>query len=312
MSATAFKAKGDESQPTDSLFQGFLEPTLPQENPTTPIDRSEPWQLAARGDVLELKITDNSMDDSAEDERRLLIRCGTALGHVKRILNRLNCLRRVDYFPDLGQRNFVARVHVALDNISERLALDEFDSMSDFDSAPATNDTLIHEALEQTAAREKVLLEFSQSESSFGQLLPLTSSRSTGISTPNPKSAEAKAEAARLGVSVTSRLEQWSHYLRAFRIRFAEHYVTHQDSAITVDAPKSRVSGLALLKTKTDDRLGWLLAGQALAGIRWQAKRLGITCSVFDQAFRSRHVRESLRSSIGRKGFAQAIIGIHP
>lgn len=316
MSATAFKAKGDESRSTFSFPRTFVAPALQDEKLAPFIDCSEPWQLAARGDVLELKITDNSIDDSDENERRLLIRCGTALGHVKRILSRLNCLRRVDYFPDLGERHLVARVHVALDNISENPSLEKCDFASHSDTASVAtkqpNDTFIHEALGQTAAREKVLLEFTQSDSSFEQLWPLTSTGSPGASTPNPKFHGTNAVPARARNAVDSILEQWTQCLRSFRMRFAERYGTHQDSISTVATPQKQISGLALLKTKTDDRLDWLFAGQALASIRLQAKLLGISCFVFDQAFRSRQVRESLRLSIGRKGFAQAIIGIHP
>ena len=69
------------------------------------------------------------------------------------------------------------------------------------------------------------------------------------------------------------------------------------------------MAALAVLKTKTDDRYGWLAAGEVLAQVQLEAARLNVSSHVFCQAFRARQTRQELRNIIGRKGFAQAIVG---
>jgi hypothetical protein len=69
------------------------------------------------------------------------------------------------------------------------------------------------------------------------------------------------------------------------------------------------MGSLAVLKTKTDDRFGWLTAGEVMERARLEAQTLGVSSQVFDQAFQERRPRQELRNIIGRKGFVQAIIG---
>jgi len=65
---------------------------------------------------------------------------------------------------------------------------------------------------------------------------------------------------------------------------------------------------LAVVKTKTDDKHGWLAAGQTMARVILQAQVLGLSWSFFNQAVRPRAVREALRTGIGQKAVAQAIL----
>ena len=102
-------------------------------------------------------------------------------------------------------------------------------------------------------------------------------------------------------------MAQWTRPLLTFIVR------ANEVESITVEAVGRRaeqMASLAVIKTKTDDKHGWLAAGQAMARVRLQARVSEISSQVFDQAFRSRFVREELRTSIGHKGFAQAIIGL--
>jgi hypothetical protein len=64
---------------------------------------------------------------------------------------------------------------------------------------------------------------------------------------------------------------------------------------------------LAVVKTKTDDKHGWVAAGQTVALLILTARAMGVSCTFFDHALRKAAVREELRTSIGRKGYAQAI-----
>lgn len=62
-----------------------------------------------------------------------------------------------------------------------------------------------------------------------------------------------------------------------------------------------------MVKTKTDDKHGWVAAGQATARAVLQAQVLGLSWAFFDQV-RRREAREALRTGIGHKGFAQVIL----
>jgi hypothetical protein len=68
---------------------------------------------------------------------------------------------------------------------------------------------------------------------------------------------------------------------------------------------------LAVIKTKTDDKHGWLAAGQILARVALQAKSLGLSWTLLNP-LRSGAARKALRMEVGRKGFAQVILGFGP
>jgi hypothetical protein len=68
---------------------------------------------------------------------------------------------------------------------------------------------------------------------------------------------------------------------------------------------------LAIVKTKTDDKHGWLAAGQTLARTVLQAQALGLSWAFFSPV-RQRSARSALRTSVGHKGFAQVILRFGP
>jgi hypothetical protein len=68
---------------------------------------------------------------------------------------------------------------------------------------------------------------------------------------------------------------------------------------------------LAVVKTKTDDKYGWLEAGQTMARTILQAQALGLSWAFFNPV-RRRSAREALRMGVGHKGFAQVILRFGP
>jgi hypothetical protein len=145
-------------------------------------------------------------------------------------------------------------------------------------------------------AGEKAWLEFAWSESSRTRLLELSE---WGVGMPAAGHPAGTLPA-------NSRMTRWTRPLLTFIVR------GNEAESLTVEPAGRRAeqaTALAVIKTKTDDKHGWLATGQALARLRLQARVSEVSSQVFDQAFRSRHVREELRTSIGHKGFAQAIIG---
>jgi hypothetical protein len=68
---------------------------------------------------------------------------------------------------------------------------------------------------------------------------------------------------------------------------------------------------LAVVKTKTDDKHGWVEAGQTMARTILQAQALGMPWAFFNPV-RRRGAREALRMGVGHKGFAQVILRFGP
>jgi hypothetical protein len=66
-----------------------------------------------------------------------------------------------------------------------------------------------------------------------------------------------------------------------------------------------------VVKTKTDDKYGWLEAGQTMARTVLQAQALGLSWAFFNPV-RRREAREALRVGVGHKGFAQVILRFGP
>jgi hypothetical protein len=77
------------------------------------------------------------------------------------------------------------------------------------------------------------------------------------------------------------------------------------------DEPVIATATLAVVKTKTDDKHGWLDAGQIMARTVLEAQTLGLSWAFFDPV-RRRAAREALRTGVGHKGFAQVILCFGP
>jgi hypothetical protein len=162
-------------------------------------------------------------------------------------------------------------------------------------SEPPVSESVLG-TLQSAATGEKAWLEFSQCESSRERLVALAES---GARTPTVA-----------GYRVTrpghSRVAQWTRPLLTFVVGASD------SKKFTVEPGQKRaneMAALAVIKTKTDDKHGWLATGESMARARLQARASEISSQIFDQAFQNRRIREVLRVSIGRKGFVQGIIG---
>ena len=261
-----------------------------------------PWQFRLDDNHVELSADTSLASEAVDPEgRELMIRCGAALFHLKLALKRFGCLGQVELFPDLDRPGLVARVHYGFSPVCGAQEIAQFEAMiRGPDPFSSRNETPVSESIfelfENVVAGEKAWLEFSQCESSRNRLLEFAEA---GIKTPIPENRlEPPARHARIA--------QWTRPLLTFIVR------GNEEESVTVEPAGRRaeqMAALAVIKTKTDDNHGWLAAGRALARVRLQARASEISSHVFDQAFRSRYVREELRTSIGRKGFGQAMIG---
>ena len=70
------------------------------------------------------------------------------------------------------------------------------------------------------------------------------------------------------------------------------------------------IEALAVIKSKTDNKHGWLAAGQAMASVLLQAEALGLPLTCLNQAVRTRNARAELLTGLGRRGVPQVVLGL--
>lgn len=303
---------------TDSLLKGTprqgLESGLKQASLAT-AERGRPpvrFRLADRH--VELFARESTAWEGADpDGREAMLGCGVFLLHLKIELEQLRCLRRVELFPDLGQPLLAARIHAGHGPRSDPPEWGRFDAMARRRNpsplgAPPLTDAML-EAFRYGVTRERAWLEFAHSENSRRRLLELLAIGEPHHAEPHLRPqfsvrVEARGPARSALPTeepIRSRISRWTRPLVALQVRSVA-----SESTGTDPAPGT----LAVIKTKTDEKDGWLAAGQAMARINLQAQALGLSGSFSNQAIRNRGVRAALRTGIGRKGFAQAILRI--
>jgi hypothetical protein len=248
----------------------------------------QPWHFRVAETHLELmtkSLPEREMIDP--DRRELLIGCGSALFYLKLALKHFGWLGRVELFPDLGEPALVARIHFGA--CCERDAGEKilFDALaagranpSVLGGTPVTETMLA--ALRHAAAGERGWLDFVQSETSRQQVLKITLAGE-----PAPRGARS------LLAFGTRDADSWNRLVEPVR------------------QPVVREGTLAVVKTKTDEKHGWLEAGQTMARTILEAQALGLAWEFFDPVRRP-EAREALRLGVGHKGFAQVILRFGP
>jgi len=249
----------------------------------------QPWYFRVENTHVELMAKKNPAMETADPERRgFMIGCGTALLYLKLALKHFGLLGRVSLFPDLGEPLLVARVHFG--NCRERDPREQLlfkaitgsrINVSPLGETPVSETML--SALSHAAAGERGWLDFVQSETSRQQVLKITlfgEERGSGFTGPLFPPGEHSEDSWRMSVA-------------------------------PVRPPWAPAATLAIVKTKTDDKHGWLEAGQTMGRTVLQAQSLGLSWAFFNPV-RRREAREALRLGIGHKGFAQVILRFGP
>jgi hypothetical protein len=244
----------------------------------------QPWYFRVEDSHLELMAKNNRARETADPDRRgFMIGCGTALLYLKLALKHFGCLGPVSLFPDLGQPLLVAKIHFgcccardAREKLLFRAMAGSRTNHSPLGEASVSATML--SALSHAAAGERGWLDFVQSETSRQHVLKVTLS-----------GEERNGDGRPLFPVVGRGEESW---------RMAVEPVPPASVATAT---------LAVVKTKTDDKHGWLEAGQTMARTVLQAQALGLSWAFFNPV-RRREAREALRVGVGHKGFAQVIL----
>jgi len=246
----------------------------------------QPWHYRMEDTHLELLAKQKpGLETVDPDGRELLIGCGAALQYLKLALKHFGCLGRVALFPNLGKPSLVARVHFGFCRARDEREKMLFEAMngshinhSPLGSTPVTETMLA--ALSHASAGERGWLDFLQSERSRRHVLKITLSDGQASRGPQPPFAAGGRAA-----------DSWN--------------------MTVAPAPADSSATLAVVKTKTDDKHGWLEAGQTMAWTVLQAQALGLSWEFFDPV-RRREARVALRLGVGHKGFAQVVLRFGP
>ena len=265
----------------------------------------QPWKFRVTDTHVELRAkNDPALETMDPDGRELMIACGSALQYLTVALKYFGCLGQVSLFPDLGESALVATVHLGFGRGPEARQL--FEAMtasrvrlSTLGGTPVSETMLA--VLAQSAVGERGWLDFAQSEISRQHVMEIAMSEEQ--SSTNLERSHAHPANMVGGLLV-------SRWLRPF-FAFGARNLDPEDSWNEDDEPAGQkpasMATLAVVKTKTDDKHGWLAAGQTMARTVLQAQALGLAWAFFDPV-RRREAREALRVGVGHKGFAQVIL----
>jgi hypothetical protein len=258
----------------------------------------QPWYFRVGDAQIELMAKNNPVREETDPDRReFMIGCGSALWYLKQALKHFGCLGRVNLFPDLGEPALVAKLHFG--SIHERDGRETrlFKAMagrrafgSPLGDPPVTGVMLA--VLDHAAAGERGWVDFIQSEVSRRQVLEVALAKGSSWPAPDRGNLQStngphrpEPDLARGGRGMNA----WDE----------------------TDEPAISTATLAVVKTKTDDKHGWVEAGQTMARTILQAQALGMPWAFFNPV-RRRGAREALRTGVGHKGFAQVILRFGP
>lgn len=259
-----------------------------------------------------------AMDPLDFEGRALMIYCGAGLQHLKLVLQRHGCLGRVDLFPDLADPKLAARVHLGCGGLRDALEQQLSDALEVGEAGtrrveqPVADATL--ELLGRAGVGERGWVEFAQSESSRQRLAGLLG-RGAGrlhlkeVRFQNEtlvRAADGSWESG--GFTSTTLHERFSRWRRPAVMMNVRAATTTSQSSHGTSEPAALKGSFAVLKTKTDDKHGWLAAGQAMARLLLHARALGLAATPFLDALRPPELRAELRTTIGHKGFVQMIL----
>lgn len=282
------------------------------------------WRYRLRPGHIELLADFGAAAATFIDDRELMICCGGVLYQMKLALKRLGCLGEVESFPEMGDAGQVARIHF---NCSSAMDSQNMASLQDVVCVENSHHPIgkkelpetILDAFRSAAASEKAWLEFARCESTRKHLLALAQGERqmaaalatvTRSETQFGIRAGMRSEGAQFSNSEVGNWNPKSAWWKMPFLKFGGRTVVPTGSEFEAGFnPGSRTAELAVLKTKTDDNYGWLATGLALARMQLQACASGLQLHCFDESFRKRFLREQLRTAVGRKGFAQSIIG---
>jgi len=318
MAASAYRVNSDVTFPVTGSGRDKLGFAVRQAMFATTVRDWQPPEFHLREQFVEVSARSSFVSDVFDPEgREAMIQCGAAVQHLKLTLKQKRCFGRVDLFPDLDQPNLAARVYLggggARDDF-ERQLLETLETTAERLqqwAMPISDATLV--CLNRATTGERSWLEFARSEGSRQRLVELIQAtkrvRTTEIQVRNESLVRSQDGGWRLtrftSVILQERLARWRKPALAIKVHAP---TAPEGERFEPDQPAVLSGTFAVLKTKTDEKHGWLAAGQTLAQLLLQSRTLGLPCTPYVEVLRPPELRAELRTAIGHKGFTQAIL----
>jgi len=268
----------------------------------------------------EFRVKEESVELSAQDSetfdpegRHAMIQCGAILQYLKLTLKRHGYFGRVELFPDLDQPRLAARVYPGRsgtrDDCESQLCL-AMETGGNSRRLPVPVSNAVFDAFQRATTGARSWLEIARCDESRQRLAELVRVRrtiqATEIQVRNDtlfRSVDGRWKLVKLtGGLLQERLARWRRPAPAINV---------QPAIVPGFELRERALSdgtFAVLKTKTDDKHGWLAAGQMLARMQLHARKLEVPCTPFIDVLRDPELRAELRAAIGHKGFTQVIL----
>ena len=279
----------------------------------------QPWEIRLDDRFAELRASVGRASDAVDpDGRETLMSCGAALEFLELILKHHGCMGRIEPFPDLNQPALVARVHAGRGIEREASESRLFVAMSASSGRSFwTHGEMLPEAamglLQKVASRARTLLEFARCEASRERLRQLFTPQAALQIEALQMHSPLQERRMNGGLTVCTRtrwlldrIARWSRPRLAVRVVAAPS--AQSESRHPRREPEPASAMYAVVKTKTDDKHGWIAAGRTVGRLRLQAFAMDMDCAVRNETLRSSRLRSELRPEFGRKGFVQAIL----
>lgn len=277
-----------------------------------PKDQWQPWKVHIEDRLVELSVGEEKRGEIIDPEgREVIIRCGLVLQTFKYFLKRHGCLGRVRLFPELDKAALVARIRVCECGESKEPLDGGFEAMEpasergDYASISPNSWTTLN-WIQKVAGSERCWLDIARCQTSRNYLVSLARMNRhwTFKVLESREMPERTPSGSRLG---PGRFKVWQRFSQGLRLRLS----IAASADVNEPDPSSTSDTFAVLKTKTDDKWGWIAAGETTAMLLQTAGQLGVLCKFFDDGMRSASVRRESRTSIGHKGFGQAVVQLH-
>jgi nitroreductase len=269
--------------------------------------KSQPWRFRVGDNHVDL-LADSGPDLLDPDSRKATMACGASLLHLRLALEHFGCSGKVEYERDLDEPERLARVHLGSGKAKEPSASDIFNAIH---SRQANLSTFLPRdvapdltaELKRAAEREHAWLEVAEAETTRSRLAQIVEESQRKLFAFQNRSRASSHWS--LEASGMRRMPVIAAPLAMAAIRWLGLDKSTLQPQIQ---PLGYSPLLAVLKTKIDDRRGWLQAGQALERVLLHAYARGLSVSFLSEPIQCEETRWQLQTAIGRRGVPQVML----
>jgi nitroreductase len=270
------------------------------------IHNTQPWRWQVRPDGLELHAQrDRQLAATDPDGRMLTISCGAALHHARVALAAEGWQATVSRLPDPADPDLLARITLGdrTPVSPEAMRLYQTIQVRHTDRRPVTRESVpraVLDTLAKAATGEGVQL----------QVLREDQVDDLAVAVGNAASVDADDRA------IQAELDQWTGGERGEGTGIPDEAIPERtpqtdvpgrvfarSGTLPIGGDHDRTASYAILYGDTDDRAGWLRAGEALSAVWLTAVELGIGVMPISEAVEMPASRQTLRRTLSFFGW---------